>query len=53
VELLLNLRAIGEPVKVRDLVERELDQLSGLTQFALDCFSPAAPVPERRVLKAV
>jgi CobW/HypB/UreG, nucleotide-binding domain len=52
-ELLLNLRAIGEPVKVRDLVERELNQLSGLTQFALDSFSPAAPVPERRVLKAV
>jgi hypothetical protein len=53
-ELLLNLRALGEPAQVRDLVERELHHLdSGLTRCAIDCFSPAAPVPERRILKAV
>jgi hypothetical protein len=52
-ELLLNLRAVGQPVQVRRLVERELNHLdSGLTQCAVDCFSPAAPVPERRIAKA-
>jgi hypothetical protein len=52
-ELLLNLRAVGEPGRVRDIVERELHQLQGLTQLAIDCFKPAPPVPERRMLKAV
>jgi hypothetical protein len=52
-ELLLNLRAVGEPAQVREIVERELDQLDGgLTQCAVDCFSPAAPVPEQRMVKA-
>jgi hypothetical protein len=52
-ELLLNLRAVGEPSEVRKIVERELNHLhSGLTQCAVDCFSPAAPVPERRIAKA-
>jgi hypothetical protein len=52
-EVLLNLRAVGQPAQVRRLVERELDNLdSGLTQCAVDCFSPAAPVPERRIAKA-
>jgi Ni2+-binding GTPase involved in maturation of urease and hydrogenase len=52
-ELLLNLRAVGQPAQVRDIVERELGKLeSGLTQCAVDCFSPAAPFPERRIAKA-
>jgi hypothetical protein len=52
-ELLLNLRAVGPPEQVRSIVERELDKLdSGVTQCAVDCFSPAAPVPERRIAKA-
>ena len=52
-ELLLNLRAVGQPGQVRTIVERVLDKLDcGLTQSALDCFSPAAPVPERRIAKA-
>jgi hypothetical protein len=52
-ELLLNLRAVGQPAQVRSIVERELDNLdSGMTQCAIDCFSPAAPVPERRIAKA-
>jgi hypothetical protein len=52
-DLLLNLRAVGEPAHVREIVEREIQKLdAGLTQFAVDCFSPAAPVPERRIAKA-
>jgi hypothetical protein len=52
-ELLLNLRAVGEPSQVRKIVERELSNLdSGLSQCAVDCFSPAAPVPERRIARA-
>lgn len=50
-ELLLNLRAVGEPAQVRAIVEHELKLRSGLTQCTLDCFSPAAPVPEQRILK--
>jgi hypothetical protein len=52
-ELLLNLRAVGEPARVREIVEREIHELdAGLTQSAVDCFSPSAPVPERRIPKA-
>ncbi len=52
-ELLLNLRAVGQPAQVSDIVERQLKELdSGLKQSAVDCFSPAAPVPERRTAKA-
>ena len=52
-ELLLNLRAVGEPGRVREIVEREIHDLDGgLTKSTVDCFSPAAPVPERRIPKA-
>jgi hypothetical protein len=52
-ELLLNLRVVGKPAHVRDIVEREIRKLdAGLTYSAVDCFSPAAPVPERRITKA-
>jgi hypothetical protein len=52
-ELLLNLRAVGEPARVREIVEREIRELdAGLTTSVIDCFSPAAPVPERRIPKA-
>jgi hypothetical protein len=52
-ELLLNLRAVGDPARVRAIVEREMQKLDGgVTQSAVDCFSPAAPVPERRIAKA-
>ncbi len=52
-ELLLNLRAVGEPAQVRAVVEGELQRPGlGLQQSAVDCFSPAAPVPERRIPKA-
>ncbi len=49
-ELLLNLRAVGDPAEVRAIVEREVHRLdAGLTQCTVDCFSPAPPVPERRI----
>jgi hypothetical protein len=52
-ELLLNLRAVGNPARVREIVEREIHELDcGPTQSTVDCFSPAAPVPERRISKA-
>jgi hypothetical protein len=52
-ELLLNLRAVGEPSQVRKIVVRELHNLdSGMRQCEVECFSPTAPVPERRIAKA-
>ncbi len=51
-ELLLNLRAVGEPAEVRAIVEAELRNLdSGMHDCALDCFSPKPPVPQRRITK--
>jgi CobW/HypB/UreG, nucleotide-binding domain len=50
-ELLLNLRAVGKPDQVRAIVEHELHQLGGLTESNMECFSPAAPAPEQRILK--
>jgi hypothetical protein len=51
-ELLLNLRAIGDPAEVRAIVEQELQSLdAGMKQCALDCFSPKPPAPERRIAK--
>jgi len=52
-EVLVNLRAKGEPGLVRKMVEEQLRELEGrLTGLRLDCFSPAAPKPERRVPRA-
>jgi hypothetical protein len=49
-ELLVNLRAMGDPEAVRQVVEKQLLQLQGRAlEVRLDCFSPAAPKPERRV----
>jgi CobW/HypB/UreG, nucleotide-binding domain len=52
-ELLLNLRAVGKPDQVQAIVEQELRPLSGLVQSNMDCFSPAAPVPEQRFIKTL
>jgi hypothetical protein len=50
-ELLLNLRVIGAPDRVRGILMDQLQKMAGkITQVRLDCFSPAAPVPERRIL---
>ena len=52
-ELLVNLRAKGDPAEVRGIVEAQLRQLEGeALDMRLDCFSPAAPKPERRVPRA-
>jgi hypothetical protein len=52
-ELLVNLRAKGDPADVRKIVEKQLRQLDGnASEVRLDCFSPAPPKPERRVQRA-
>jgi hypothetical protein len=52
-DLLVNLRALGPAAQVREIVEHELDQIDGkLTGLHIDCFHPAAPKPERRMMKA-
>ncbi len=51
-ELLLNLRAIGAPERVREVMEEVLVHFRGkLTKVTLDCFTPAAPVPEQRIVE--
>lgn len=51
-ELLLNLRAKDSPNAVRQIVEARLQRLQGrMFDLCLDCFSPAAPKPERRVIR--
>jgi hypothetical protein len=53
-ELLVNLRAKGDPARVQEIVEAQLRQLEGEAfDVRLDCFSPAAPKPERRVPRAM
>ena len=53
-EVLVNLRAKGNPARVREIVAAQLAQLDGNKRNTrLDCFSPAPPKPERRVAKAV
>jgi hypothetical protein len=48
--LLLNLRAVSTPDPVRAIVQRALENLPGrLSEVRLNCFSPAAPKPERRL----
>lgn len=51
-EVTLNLRALGEPAVMTRIVEREIDRLDGCwNERAVRCFQPAAPQPERRVLR--
>jgi Ni2+-binding GTPase involved in maturation of urease and hydrogenase len=51
-ELTLNVRALGEPERMATIVERELERLDGhWKEKAMRCFRPAAPQPERRVLR--
>lgn len=50
-EVLFNLRATGIPARVQAIVEKELACLGGrLSRFSLDCFAPAPPQPERRIV---
>lgn len=49
-EILLNLRAIGAPHQVREIVKKRMESLEGrLLDMHLGCFSPAPPRPERRI----
>ncbi|HEY6444920.1 MAG TPA: GTP-binding protein [Acidobacteriaceae bacterium] len=51
-EVLVNLRAQGDPRRVRDLVEEQVGKLPGsVAEVRLSCFRPAAPVPERRMVR--
>lgn len=50
-DLLLNLRALGPVELLRASVEAQLTQFDGtLDAVHLECFTPAAPKPERRIL---
>jgi hypothetical protein len=52
-ELLVNLRAKGDPDLVRRIVTGQLRELDGnASDIRLDCFSPSPPKPERRVSRA-
>lgn len=48
--LLLNLRALGTPIEVREIVEKNLAKMNvDFTDLQISCFHPAAPKPERRI----
>jgi hypothetical protein len=49
-QLLVNLRAVGDPAEVRRIFEMQLQQLEGKTvDVRLDCFRPSPPKPEHRI----
>jgi hypothetical protein len=51
-ELTLNIRALGDPETMAAIIERELERLDGRwIERTARCFRPAAPQPERRVLR--
>jgi hypothetical protein len=51
-EITLNIRAVGEPETMTAMVESELQRLDGqFIERTMRCFRPAAPRPERRVLR--
>jgi Ni2+-binding GTPase involved in maturation of urease and hydrogenase len=51
-EITLNVRALGEPETMAAIVEHALQRLDGqFTERTMRCFRPAAPRPERRVLR--
>jgi len=51
-EVLLNLRAVGDPEEVEAIVRAEVRKMGGRTEeLRVDCFSPAPPRPERRMTK--
>jgi len=53
-ELLLNIRAEGQPARLQEIVETHLKRLSGTwTPRTMQCFSPAPPKPEHRLSSVV
>jgi CobW/HypB/UreG, nucleotide-binding domain len=50
-ELLLNLRAAGDPQELRRVVERAVEDLPGTVEWrSMQCFRPSAPRPQRPLL---
>ena len=53
-ELLLNVRAAGDPTVLRQIVEAQLSQPSGKIELkTMQCFSPAPPKPQQRFASVV
>lgn len=53
-ELLINLRAVGEPDRVRAIVEEEIRRLAkDIRLDRMACFRPSPPKPERRIIPAL
>ncbi len=53
-EVLVNLRAKGDPALVQRIATAQLNHLAGtVLDLRLDCFSPAPPTPERRIPAAL
>jgi hypothetical protein len=49
-ELLLNIRATGDPTALQQIAETELQRLPGEVKIkSMQCFSPEAPNPEQRL----
>jgi Ni2+-binding GTPase involved in maturation of urease and hydrogenase len=49
-DLLLNIRAVGDPEALRQIVEGELKKLNATVAIhSLECFRPAPPQPQHRV----
>ena len=47
-ELLVNLRAVGDSIRVQEVAENQLEILVGnVLEIRLDCFHPSPPRPER------
>jgi hypothetical protein len=45
-EVLLNVRALADPIELQSIIEREFARLTArLTWQSVQCFRPAAPVP--------
>ena len=51
-DLLINLRAVGAPERLRSKVEEALRFLEGEIQVEINAFAPAYPKPEKRVSSA-
>jgi hypothetical protein len=48
-ELLLNVRATGQPETLCQVIESQIARIPGEPEIrTMQCFSPAAPNPERR-----
>src|SRR5581483_2507210 len=49
-DLLLNIRASGDPATLRGIVETHLAELPGKIELkTMQCFRPAPPKPEHRI----